>query len=373
MELQEETRSLKTMWTITNLKTLSAILFLVCSFHMGGQEIDSVKMEQIDVIARQLYDSNSFLLKESALQSKRSKDFSFPWSQNFYSRTTLEAYLKKLEKNAEISIENDGFQGNQLTLSSYLPEDQNNSIFTSYDLEIIKSEITNEKNDTIQIGGFKSRSFGYEQQCSSEDKKKVAELCKTIEVNFAIPKLEATALRGTLIWNGKFVSGYSYERITKNNRNIPIILNDLEFTVIDIIDNKIVISHKNKEDLLLNDLSFINIDKNGNKIEAIPYSDYLNSKKRDSLNELPRVANSRHTVQSYNYSVFKNNPDLSFNDYKKMIHKKILRILGSDNPKEMFKKEFGEHYVVISTVDIIENLYFYTPNYVQKECTTQLK
>ncbi|MEL6918138.1 MAG: hypothetical protein AAFO99_10465 [Bacteroidota bacterium] len=361
------------MWTITNLKTLSAILFLVCSFRVGGQEIDSVKMEQIHVIAKQLYDSNSYLLKKSALQSKRSKDFLFPWSQSFYSQTTLEAYLKNLEKNAKISIENDGFEGNQLTLSSYLPEDQNNSIFTSYDLEIIKSEITNEKNEEIQVGEFKSRSFGYEQQCSSVDNKKAAGLCKTIEVNFAMPKLEATALKGKLVWNGKFVSGYSYERVTKNNINTPIVLNNLEFTVIDIIDNKIVISHKNKEDLLLNNLSFINIDKSGNKIEAIPYSDYLNAKEKGSLNELPRVTNSRHTIQSYNYSVFKNNPDLSFNDYKKMIHEKILRILNSNNPKEVFKKEFGEHYVIISTVDIIENLYFYTSNYVQKECTTQLK
>ncbi|MDC1285322.1 hypothetical protein N8Z33_01400 [Flavobacteriaceae bacterium] len=323
---------------------------------------------EIEKFAEFMYEDNSWKLKKSVLLSQKNENFTFPWNQSFIDKDTLQKYLDTLKENISIRIENDSFHGTGLRIQSYLLEDQNKDLFDLFAFDLIKSKITNQKNEIVEIDKhLPNINLAFEQECNFKNKKITNSRCKILDINFNIPTLESSALKGELVFNARFISGYTYKKITPDEYNTPIVLNNIAFTVVDIVENKIVIAHKNTDDELLDSVSFVNVDNKGNSIESIPYPWDVN------LEERIWRGNNRSAIFEYNYAVFKNNPELSFKDYKKMITKKLQRVANSDNKDEVFKKEFGEDYVIFDTVNLIENLYFYVPNYVQIEFEMQLK
>ena len=67
-------------------------------------------------------------------------------------------------------------------------------------------------------------------------------------------------------------------------------------------------------------------------------------------------------------SIFKANPNLSLDDYKKNVRPKFIEIFNSKNQKEKAKKIWGKKYIIFSATDKIQNfILFYPKYYIEKE------
>ncbi|WP_298506318.1 hypothetical protein [uncultured Maribacter sp.] len=332
------------------MKIYITIIIFNLSFSIFSQEMDAIKNNEIEQFAKHLYEKSSYIFKKVDIVPKENKDFLFPWLKEFPSKDNLKKYLKILKENSTLEI-NSSIGTVQLQISSYLSEDENKDIFKLLDFVIIKSDLTNQENEKIKVGDYIGSSWGYDQKCHSKKIQTNSSLCKTISSSFKLDVSKEDKIAGELIVKARFISGYAYKEVTMNDINKPIILNDSEFKIINIINNTVVISQENSRSELLDGIGYFNINKNGYRVESIGSS----------------------TICTYNYNLFKENPNLSLQDYSKKIHHKLLKIENSDIPDDTYKKEFGENYTILISTDRIEKFILYVPNYEEMEFVVQLQ
>ena len=349
------------------------ILLSILSVKTYGQEIDSKKLKEIEMYVKTVYEMNSQVFKKGKLYSKIDKEYKLPWAKKTYNNKKLKGSLDSLAKNASIEIKNDDFSGNNLMISLYFPQFINDEAFKTFDLKLKESNLINSKNERLKINKSGSENYVYNSSSSFKNNTSISKNQKTLETTFSILTENIKGVKGSIVFEAVFASGYYFKKIVKEDIGKSLKLNNLEFKVIDLFENKIVLDFKDKSPNLIQILKFANLDKNNHKIEQIPYFEFTKMKEDDKSITTEYRGEAKLNINAFDYDLFMQNPGMSFSEYQNNVHSKFVKILNSDNQNENAKKEFGESYIVIQTADVIENLYIYLLKDIQKEFVLKIE
>lgn len=354
-------------------KAIFSIL-IVFSTTLFGQEIDSTKTKQIEIFEKIMYVMNSEIFKKQKYYSKLDKDYKFPWTDKIYSPEQLKNALDTLAKNSKIEIKEGAFSNLILEYNSYFPTYINQEISGIFKLTIDTNQIKglNDKKTEIEKDG--STGFGSKFSSGFKEGKSYSYDWKTINKSFNIrSKVNKEELKGKISFRSSFILDYDYVKINESNIGESFHIGELEFKVIDLFDNKVVLDFKqNTKDLKF---SFVNIDDKGNKISQIPYFNFQELKEKDSKisSDASPLPEGSQTMYKANYDIFKSKPDLSFDEYKKNVHEKFVNISNSKNQKEMAEKVWGKKYIIFTATDKVQNFFLYLPkNHLEKEFELKL-
>ena len=350
------------------MKKIVAILSLFCLANLVAQEIDSTKIKEIEMLEKMMYGINSEIFKKQDYYSKLDKEFKFPWKDKRYSPEQLNNALDSIAENSKIQVNEGGFSSLVLEFDSYFPT-YIKKVSDIFNLTIKSNKINNLKGKVAEIDKDGSVGFGSKFSSGYEDGKSFSFNWKTITKTFNIRSSEnKKELKGDVIFSASFILDYDFVKINKSNIGQSFMIGLFEFEVIDFFDNKVILHFKNDIGELR--FSFFNVDNKGNKISQIPLFNFEELKERN--NKIPSDAYSlpegSQTISKTNYDLFKSNPKLSFDDYKKIVHNKFVEIINSENQKEMVEKVLGTKYVIFSATDKMQNFFLYLPGeYIEKE------
>lgn len=355
------------------MKKISIILSLCCLVPLFGQEIDSEKLKQIEIFERMTYEMNADVFKKNNYYSKIESDYKFPWQDKKYSSEQLKNALDSLAKNASINIK----ESSNLTLEfdSRFPTGINSELLDVFKLNLKSSQIKGPKGELVIIKKVGHTWFGSKFASGNKNGKQYSYNWKTVTKSFNVSTNEATKeLKGELLFKASFIEGYDYVKINKSNIGASFTINNYEFEVIDFFENKVVLHFKNNVDNV--NFSFVNVDDNGGKIAQIAYFDFVELKRKDA--SIPADASplpeGTSTMYKENYKLFKSNPNLSFQEFKKIVRPKFIKIMQSKNPREIIEKAWGAKYLIFSSTDKMQNFFLYMPSkWAKKEFTVLLK
>ncbi len=354
-------------------KTLT-LLFLTFSSVLFGQEIDSTKIELIESYEKIVYQMNSDTFKKQKYYSKLDKAYRFPWLRKEYTTNQLNNSLDTLIQNATLKIEEGDFSKFSLKFYSYFPTYIDNIDSELFKLTIISHEIKGLNDATIKIGSGIT-GIGTNFSSGYENGKSYSNSRRTINTSFGIhleEDMQKEDLKGKVLFNSRFLKGYDYIKIEKSDIRKSLLIGEIEFTVIDIIENTIILDFKQSlEDVTL--FNSANMDDNGNRIVSIGYFDFQKLQDEGKIpSDIFQQGEHLQTMNKSLINLFKLNPNLSFADFKELTHKKIVEIVDSENQKETAKKVFGKEYVLFHFADKIQNFYLFLPKYIEKEFKMEL-
>ena len=358
------------------MNKITTILFLIFSSILYGQRIDSTKIKQIEMYEKIMYEMNSNVFKKQKLYSKLDKDFKLPWkAEKVNTIKQFENALDTLIQKAKIEI-SDSFYSLALTFQSSFPTYIEEELFDIFKLTIKSYDFTTLNIKPIKLQKTGSVTYGsYVSSGFKENGELYHSEWKTINMTFNIhseKKVKKEDLKGSFLFNSGFVTDYDFIKIDKSSIGKSLFIGDIEFTVIDIIENKIILDFK--QDLKDIKFDFVNLDNKGSKISQIPYFDFEKLKKEGKIpsGTLPQATGSQ-TINKIEFDLFKLKPDLSFTDYKIFAHPKFVEILNSENQKETADKIWGKKYLLFFSADKIQNFYLYKPKYIEKEFEMEIK
>ncbi|MCX2745479.1 hypothetical protein OO013_16485 [Mangrovivirga sp. M17] len=354
-------------------KILFISLFILLSININGQEIDSAKIKAVEFFKGILYQTNSNLFKKEKLYSKLEEDFSFPWDKLNLPDEKLNTALDSMIENATLSFSENDFMGNGLEFNSYFPQFIESGMLDLYDMKIIDSELRDKNNNQIKIDEKGSVNFGSKFKAGYRDGSSYSYNWVTVSATFRFEEKELDSARGKVTFKALVTSGYQYKKITRSDVGKTLSIDSLSFKVIDMFDNKVVLNFKNKDKTIFNNLEFINIDDKGNRIKQIPYFEFIKLKKEDKSIKSGPTGEGKITTYAFNYNLFKDNPDMTPDEFDAKVNDKILRIFAAENQEKQGKEEFGEKYLVIYAADNIQNFYLYFPEQIEREFSMEVK
>ena len=355
------------------MKKIITIIFLTFSSVLIGQEIDSTKIKQIEMYGKIMYEMNSIAFKEHKYYSKLDKDYKLPWMVEKYKLNQLENALDTLIKNSKIEIKQGTFSGLSLEFNSSFPNYIDEGLSDIFKLTIKTNKIINQNKELIKINSNGSSGFGSNSISRLKNGKYYNNKWRTINSRFNIRSEEKKeGLKGTIIFNSGFVIDYDFIKIDKSSIGKSLFIGDIEFTVIDIIENKIILDFK--QDIKDIKFEFVNLDKKGNKISQIPYFDFEKLKKEGKIpSETTFQGTGSQTIYKSEFDLFKLNSNLSYVEYKVFAYPKFEEIVNSEDKKETAKKVWGKKYLLFNSADKIQNFYLYKPKYIEKEFEMEIK
>lgn len=339
------------------------ILFtLLMTSYLSAQNKDSLQINNMIEFSHSNY-SEKFQKKNHL--SKTEKNYTKPWETKKYTAEEIEHWLNIISQNAYMK-QVTFFNKKGLKLLSKFSKNQNDidimDLVTYIELIPLKIETKTKKNNDL----------GFSLVTKKEEYKQYNFSAGFYDINPSefIPKNNFLKL--------KFVSLNQVPFKKINQIGEITTLGKFSFKTIEIIDNMVVILHitpESKDETLEESLNMINLDKDGNRIKALDYDEFLKIKKDRKLRGEESNWSNKSTfdINEYNLSLFKSNPNISLEAYRKKVFSKWQKVISSKDNDAEYKKEFGENYKVFSSPNKIENAYFYTFKYLKKEFELPLK
>lgn len=319
-------------------------LLLFISILSFGQQKDSTKLKELELLEKLSYGFTSEIFKKPENKSKLDKDYKLPWTQKFYTEEQFKIALDTLIKNATVKIKEGSFSNHVLEFNSYFPEFIDEGLMEIFDLSIKTNKIKN-GNTILEIDKYGSTGYGSYSSSGFDDGNLYAHNWRTISTSFNIKsEMKTGEYEGTISFESGFVKDYDYVKINKSDVGKEIKIGDYTFTVIDVLNNSIVLDFKNSIEELK--FYFVNLNKEGHRITSTG-----------------KVFSSQTLFKDI-YLMFKENPNLSFEDFKKIVHPKYLEMI--ENVEKMTETQeniFGKKYHVFSSSDKLINSYLYLPKY----------
>ncbi|CAM1353783.1 hypothetical protein [Tenacibaculum ascidiaceicola] len=329
------------------MKSKITVLLLLISILSFGQKKDSVEIKKVEFVEKLTYAFASQIFKKQEYNSKIDENYKFPWKTQLYTDTQYKTALDTLIKNATIKIKKGSFSNHILEFNSYFPEFMSDNLIDIFKLSIKKNKIV-DGNTILKIQENGSHGFGFHSSSSFENGNNYTYNWRTINSSFNIKsKIKKEELKGAIEFESGFVKGYDYLKIKKSDIGKLMKIGNHEFTVIDILNNSVILDFKtNVEDLKF---TLINVNKKNQRITS---------------------SGGMFTYQTLfedMYLKFKENPNLSFEDYKKAFHPKYVELIKNvDENKKVREDIFGKEYKVFLTSGKLINTYLYTPKYFSR-------
>ena len=349
------------------MKKIIYILFVIHSSILFGQKIDSTKTKQIEMYEKIMYGMNSTIFKKQNYYSKLDKNYQFPWKIKKYTTDQLVKSLDTLVQNSTVEIKQGSFSNLILEFNSYFPTYIDSELSETFKLTIKNNQIKNLNSEIIKIDTDGSTGYGSKFLSGFENEKSYSYNWITINKSFNIrSEVKKENLKGKVLFNAGFVTDYDYLKINKSQIGKTLRINELEFTVIDFFENKIILDFKQNIDDLK--FSFVNIDNKGNRIIQIPYLNLQQLKEKGTIpTDAVNLPEGSQTLNKTEFDLFKSNPNITFIDYQKIVHEKFVKILNSKKQKETAKQVWGKKYIMFSATDKLINFYLYMPKYIEKD------
>jgi len=366
-------------YRLQKLKMRTQILFLLVfiSHSLFSQKMDESLLEEIEMFESILYTSKSSSFRQTILINQVNEGFVFPWNDKAkYSDKQLTNSLDSLNKNSILKLEQDEFLGNRLIYNSYFPRYIESELLDIFKIVITEVEIFNSSGEKVNVGRRNSIFYGNKFSSGSKDGNAFSYNWKTVNVSISIEKQETIGdLYGSTVFEAKFVSGYDYKKIDKSDIGSIIKLGNYNYKIVDIIHNNILLSTDGDFKEAYDIIKAVSINNMGDKIEAISISEFKKMKDNDdNITEDNRVTKRKSTITNFDYLVFKEIPYISYDEYKSLIHDKMIKIVTSGNSDKIRDEEFGEKYILIETVSEINSLYLYVPKFgIKSEFEVKLK
>ncbi len=330
----------------------TSYLLLFLTIYSYGQKKDTnvlteaELLEEVEFIEKLSYDLTSEIFEKKSDDSTIDKEYKLPWNNLLYTEAQLKTALDTLAKNAVIKIKEGFFSNHVLEFKSSFPEFIDEGLIDIFELSVTASTIQDGKA-TLQISKDGSSGFGSLSTSGTKDGKSYSHLWRTINKSFDIKtEIKTNNQKGTVVFESGFINGYDYLNITSSDIGKEIKIGEYTFTIIDILENAIVIYFNTNIEGI--DFSVINIDKEGYRITW------------------PDISYSSQTLSKDIYLMFKEKPNLSFEDYKKAVHHKFLKIAKSDQKVKETENVFGKKYHIFSFPGKLTNLFLYMPKYISK-------
>lgn len=323
--------------------TLAFLLITILSI---GQEKDSTHLKEIEFAEMLVYSFSSEIFKKQDYNIDVDKTYKLPWSEAFYSTEEINQALDTVIKNATFKIEENSFSYH-LKFNSYFPELITDTSIDFFKLAIKSSEIYN-KTTRLSIQHRGSSGFGFHFAAGFKNENSYSHQWKTLNTTFNIKTaIETEEYEGSVQFEGSFVNGYDYQVITTSDIGKQMKIGNHKFTVVDIINNSVILDFNTNIDHL--DFKFVNLNKSGHRLIS-----------KDGM----FVSQS---IFKDVYQFFKQKPNTSFEDYKSEFHLRYVELIeNAKNKEETDKNIFGKKYKAISTSGKLINGYLYLPKYISR-------
>ncbi len=344
------------------MKQSITLLLLFISFSLSAQQADITQQKQQEAMESFFFELDKSSFNKGEFHSNLGKDYVLPWKIEIDCKE-LQNSLDSLIHNSSIEITHNEEGGSNLSLvpvkGSFPTEISGSSLIVN----LKECHLLNGNKDSIEVneeGNINYRTRLHDREAN---------------LDFSIQTEDIEGVNGEVTFEGKTFSHYEYQAITKLDIDKLIELDGIEFKVVDVYENKILVAnHDGNEDELFSKLKLVNTDSNGYRIEQIAYFSFEAMKEKDpSITGISR-GESKQTINPVSYLILKNNPSISFEEYSKLINddEKILKMLAAANIKLDEEGYFEDDYILFCTSGNIENAYFYLPVYTTKEFCLKL-
>ncbi|MCM5662849.1 hypothetical protein [Galbibacter mesophilus] len=325
------------------MKTFSTYLMLLISALCLSQASDSTQLKEIEFVEMITYGSTVEIFKGIDADIKIDETYVLPWQKELSYKESIGAALDTLIKNSTIKIEKNSFSDYVLRMESYFPEFINEGLMDAFELSVVSSDIKNNGQQlNIQDGGMVN--FGFHSYSGYKNGSSYSHSWRTIDASYPIKsEVVSEDFQGTAQFQGGFVEGYQYAPIKKSDIGKKVQLGNTAVTVVDILKNVVILDLGANEDL---EVKLVNLNKEGNKMY---YSDGFVSQ----------------TVYEDTYFLFKEKPNLTLEEYQKIVRPKFLKLKESKNRNGVFGKEF----TALTYGGELQEAYVYMPIYSSKTFT----
>jgi hypothetical protein len=206
---------------------------------------------------------------------------------------------------------------------SYFKENDEVSIVNFHP---VTSKLFNLKKELIEIMNIGGTSFGsesfYKFKNGKETNLNFTTLRKQDQINNAIDfknNNELSEIKGSVIYNIKFITDYSQVKLSQKDIGSTFKLNNVEYNLVDVINNVILIEAVDLNSDRKNEIYLINYDEAGNVL--MNYSDRevaeLKKKNKKINDERAGISDIRGNVSKRVFDAFKATPTMTFEEYKK--------------------------------------------------------
>ena len=331
------------------MKKTSFYIILLLSVVSFAQENNTVDIEELNFMENHTYKINSELFKNQNYTIRiEDKEFEMPWKKETYSEKQLNQALDSIIDNASMKIA-ESFSSHSLVFKSYFPEFiDKDKLPESLKLTIKSSSIKNKESLLdIQKDGFSN--YGSIAAVGLKNGEEYNKNWTTFDKKFSIrPTIETEVFEGVVEFEIALASTYDYLKIEAEDLNKKLKIGNHSFTLVNIFNNAIVIAFDDPIDSI-GKISFVNLNDKGQKITSSESN------------------GDKTTIFKNVYEMFKENPELTLVEYKKVMRPKFIEVSKNrDTMDEANERLFGSKYLVFSTFEELQNAYVYIPRYNSK-------
>ncbi|MDO6761891.1 hypothetical protein Q4566_16915 [Tamlana sp. 2_MG-2023] len=301
---------------------LLLILVLISQFTYS-QKSDMSK-EQKDFMYSMKFEMTKDLFRKPEYDFKSQKiDIDKKYLKSNKTKESIITSIEYFEKNAKLEIKNEG--NKKIEIQSDFPDNFIPEKHGVISIEIEESKLFGNNNTQLEPSKSGSTSFGLHVFHSNQ-----------LSFNSKFDE----NLTGEVFYSVKFITDYSTKRVSKKDIGKTVKLNESEYQLIDIFENKIVLKPNLDEKLTINDIKVkcINLDST-DEMELVSKTD-------------PSWITSS-LIDENIYQLFKENKDLTIETYK---NKYSLEVL-------MDKSLSGKYFILEVAAPIKNDIILYEPIY----------
>ncbi|AWK04218.1 hypothetical protein HYN56_08220 [Flavobacterium crocinum] len=240
---------------------------------------------------------------------------------------------------------------------SYFKENDDPTIISFHP---VISKLFNSKKELIEIKNVGGTSYGSEFLFKLSNGKSsnlnFTTLRKQDQLNNAVDfknNNELSEIKGSVVYNIKFITDQSEVKLSKKNIGTTFKLNSVDYKLVDIINNVVLIELVDPRNKGKNEIRLINYDEMGNVLVSYSYKELEQLKKKNKKINIEKAGFSglRGSIDKRIFDTFKNNPQLTFEEYEKTFS--IADIIDQES-----------RYMFIQTIAPVKNDFvLYAPIY----------
>lgn len=338
---------------------LTVILLIFFSSSLLGQNTELSKMDSL--IYQITYKSSKgiFSNENNYVYKKDTFNIEGKLPNYFIPSDSIEIITDSIISNLSVTVE-EGFFGLNLKLESEFPSVGNEMITDLIEISLSEYSIQdqnglnlefNERWSNVSIGG--GGSFSFVNGEGESYNYRTFTVTNRLETKDSI----IAPYNGSASYKLKFLKSTPTIKLTKESIGTEFIINEQRFKVIDIFGNKLVLDNISETIDPDVDLKLMNVTKS-EEFEYKPYSlaELNKLKSEGELAEDAESFNSGKTkISQVLYNIFKNNQDISFEEYQSVFTPEDFKSLSKEEPK----------YLIISQPAPFEKIILYAFDYTE--------
>lgn len=266
------------------------------------------------------------------------------------------AFLDTLKSNTNLRIirtEKD----KRLRLSVIFPKMDVKSFFTIADtkLSFLETNIYSPDDKKVELNGASNYTNNNIDPERENNRIVSIQLKLNKELGLVDSTLNVDSLHGKASFKLSFVTGYDSLRLDRTSISKTFQFGNAELKVIDIIENKVIIQViHSKNALTSQNVILLNFDSTGNLFDS-DFKRYNQPSKANAPGLIPADQNrsfySMYTIYQVDYDIFKDNPEISYEEYQKV------------RPLQQKNKPYINYIVYCSVAPLKNSFMLYMPVY----------